>query len=336
MNWMTRASSLLLLLCACSERPDSLDESCASRQGSLVTFNNGVTNTLFLGETLYFDSDGTQRISRVALGGGAVETLVDSGATGEWGAGGGVLAWVSEPLHATPQSSTYIDQLHIRDASGQVHDFPPITDGSANQVQADAFGNVYWQPPDRVGVARWDHASGAQTLIAADVSGRLIVDQSQLYWLSATSILTTSSSGGEVRTLATVGDAAAGLYSDLAGSDAETLFVTQTTSGTDPLTPPPIRILAVPKSGGAPVVVAADVEPSFANLAGDRDYVYWVTVPRGTGDTISEMDLVRAPKSGGGSVEKLASSSDWIVAIGVDGCNLYWVSPRGLVSQPKP
>jgi hypothetical protein len=332
---MSRASTLLLLLTACSSRPLSLDERCVSRQGTLVTFNHGVTNAVFLGDTLYFDSDGTERISRVELGGGAVETLVDSGATGEWGAGGGVLAWVSEPVRATPQSSTYVDQLHIRDASGQVHDFPPSTDGSANQVQADAFGNVYWQPPDRMGVARWDHASGATTLIDAEVSGRLIVDRSNLYWLSGASILTVSSSGGVTRTLATV-DAAPGRLTDLAGSDAETLFVTQTTSGTDLLTQPPIRILAIPKSSGAPVVVAADVEPSFANFAGDRDYLYWVTVPPGTGDAILEMDLVRAPKAGGGIIEKLASSSDWIVAIGVDDCNLYVASEKGVVAHPKP
>jgi hypothetical protein len=325
------------LTLGCASRPDPVSGDCAARQGALVPFTNGVTNAAFVGETLYFDSNDDQRISRVSLAGGAIEALVDGGATGEWGAGGGVFAWETEPVHATPQSATYVDQFHIRDQAGVVHDFPPSSNGGVTEVQVDGAGNVYWRPPDNEGVARWDHSTQQETVLAN--AGLRLVDETQLYWVSAdqTSILSMATSGGDVRTLATL-DAPSGSTIGLVASDADTLYVTQL----PPIVGPslggfsPAQIKGIPKRGGAPFLVADNTAPFYSNVVADDTHLYWVTVPPGTGDYVSELDVVRTTKSGGGSVEQVASTKAWIAAIGVDACNVYAVTKDGLVAYAKP
>jgi hypothetical protein len=323
------ALPLVLAGSGCASRPDPGVAGCGARQGALVSFPSGVVNAAFIGDTLYFN-DTSSRIARVSLAGGAIETLVGSDATGEWTAGGNVFAWETEPVHATPQSPSYVDQLHIRDQAGVVHDFPPTSNGSSLQLHADVAGNVYWLSPDGAGVKRWDHVSQAVTDLA-DAQLRVVdevVDEERLYWVGADgkSIVSLATSGGAASTLATL-DVPTGGSLSILGGDVDTIYVALTWPSAGPLLGgmQPAEVEGIAKSGGAPFVVADGVELYYANVASDDMYLYLVTVPGG-GDYIGEFDLVRAPRRGGGAVEKLASSSADLIAIGADACNLYTVT----------
>ena len=56
----------ILFVVGCSSRPAVLPSSCAALDGTIVALPGGVTNAVFVGDTLYFDSRDTQRISRAA------------------------------------------------------------------------------------------------------------------------------------------------------------------------------------------------------------------------------------------------------------------------------
>jgi hypothetical protein len=322
--------------------PGPGSSTCTARSGTVAAFPDGAVNAAFVDGSLYFDTKNLGRIERVPLAGGAIDTMLDAGGGGEWGIGGGTFAWETEPVTATAQSSTYVDQLHIRDAAGTVHDLPSMTNGSATQVHVDAQGNVYWLAPSSpAGVVRWNHATGEQELVPTGaIQGAYVVAESSLYWIDADNrtIRAIPTSGGTPRALATPGS---GDLSLVAGDVGEpgVLYVRETppTGGGAPLGgPQAARVHAVSKSDGATSVVLDGVTP-MSNLAADDTHLYWVTVPPGTGDYIPGFDLVRRAK-GGGAVEKIASFKNLAGegTIGLDACNVYVVMGDGLVSYPKP
>jgi hypothetical protein len=327
-----RAWSVAILLAGCSSRPDPA-AGCIARSGQLVSFTGGTSNAAFVGAMLYFDSNDVQRIARVPVGGGAIETLVEADATGEWAAGGDVFAWETEPVHATPESPTYVDQLHIRDPAGVVHDLAPMTNGGVTLLHATSGGDVYWL--DAAGVERWDHATAEPALIAQASIG--LVDDTRLYWIDQTSIRSIAVTGGEVQTVATL-SLASGTTLSLGTLDADNLYLVETppADGTSLGGFYGRRIVSIPRSGGVPSLIADNVDSSFANLAVDDHHVYWATPPPGTGDYISEIDIQRADKRGGGPVEPIAKLKSFVAAIGVDACNVYAVTNAGLSAYPKP
>lgn len=329
----------ILILCsgvlACA-RPVAERGACDGAPGLRVTFPDGVTNASFVGDSLYFDNSGVGVISRVPLAGGAIEVLVDGGATGEWAAGGGTFAWDSEPVEATAQSSTYVDELHISDSSGATQDFPPTTNDAPQGMKTDALGNVYWLQSAADGMFRWDHASKKVTELAGARYGQL--DEAHVFWLASDgkTIEAMPTSGGEAATLATL-ELPSDTAASLGGQDADRLYAVETpTTGNRLGGFRASRIVAINKATGASWTVADGVDPSWANLASDGRDLYWATVPAGTGDYISEVDLVRAPIAGGGPVVLLERLSKQVVAIGVDDCSFYAVTRDGLSAYLKP
>ena len=166
MNHWVRCAAILLAT-GCSSRPIG-GGACSTQQGLIVSVPARATNAALVGGNVYFDSLAEDAsIYDVPIQGGAIETLVSGGATGEWAAGGGVFAWET-------------DRLHIRDAAGVVHDLPENQGGVVGMI-ADDSGNVYWKPvmSRDPGIVRWDHTTQMQSFLAG-VGYPSAVDDAQI------------------------------------------------------------------------------------------------------------------------------------------------------------
>jgi hypothetical protein len=329
------AMAVALCVLGCASRPLPNSGTCSIREGLVTSLPKGVINAVRVDEYLYFDTlDGSGQIDRVPLGGGSVETLVDKGDVGEWGAGGGVFAWMTEPVTATPESPTSMDVLHIRDESGETYDINFQPNKSGSQVHVDDSGNVFWVSPTDPGIERWDHATHQMTLLATGTISRgYFVDGSRLYWMNAdaTRLMSVSSTGGTPSVLAAF-DTSDGSMSRILGFDDERVYV-QVQAPMPPFSASLMTVKAVPKAGGGPAVVANGVPGVFIGLAAvDERNVYWVKDPGG--GYYASLDIERLSKTGGGTAERVATIDGAIAAIAVDACNLYTVTPNGLQAQP--
>jgi hypothetical protein len=193
-------------------------------------------------------------------------------------------------------------------------------------------------------LVRWDHSTEQQTLLGDGSIGDYLVDDTHLYWVGADqkSILSMAATGDEQpRTLATIDNPSGSSLLLLADDapDPNVFYLRQAVPGGSNLGPGgKTQIIAISKAAGTPSLV---IGPTilFSNIAADDTHFYWVTVPPGTGDFISEFDLVRTPKTGGGSVDTIAQFAREPAGEGtirVDACSVYVVMPDGLVAYPKP
>jgi hypothetical protein len=132
--------------------------------------------------------------------------------------------------------------------------------------------------------------------------GTIAVDDTTVYWATQTAIRQVAKGGGAATALFAAQD-----HPDWLNGDAATLYWTAKTANKD--------LLSGAKTGGQTTTVASGLG---GGLLIDGTFAYWIQAGTTSGNVI-----VRQPKAGGGTLETIASQSNFgeIVA---DDQYLYW------------
>ncbi len=142
------------------------------------------------------------------------------------------------------------------------------------------------------------------TVLAAgeNAPGTIVVDDTAVYWTTQTAVRQVAKAGGTATALFTAQD-----HPDWLNGDDTTLYWTAKTANKD--------LLSGAKTGGQTTTVASGLG---GGLLIDGTFAYWIQAGASSGNVI-----VREPKAGGGTLETIASQSNFgeIVA---DDQYLYW------------
>jgi hypothetical protein len=146
--------------------------------------------------------------------------------------------------------------------------------------------------------------ANAPTVLAEgeNAPGTIAVDETTVYWTTQTAVRQVAKGGGSPTAVFAAQD-----HPDWLNADATTLYWTVKTANKD--------LMSGAKTGGQTTMVASGLG---GGLLIDGDFAYWIQAGATSGNAI-----VRQPKGGGGTLETIASQSNFgdIVA---DDQYLYW------------
>jgi hypothetical protein len=323
--WMMAWPVFVLWTAGCNGTGVAGTASCRSESGTVVSFPSGVTNAVRVGDWLYFDTASLGSIARVPLAGGDIETLVESGADGEWAAGAETFAWVEEIVTATSDHPA-TDRLHIHGPGAEAEDITLAPGNYVVQLRADSAGNLTWLQSQDTGLRRRGLDGTRAVIPLQSVYGAYAVDDDHVYWLDGNARLNMAPiAGGGPIILASFDTTRGGV--GIIGVDGAEVYLEQVRFGPSQQ----MTVTAVSRLGAVRTVVTNAVPPYSTQITMDDDYVYWVEQQSGS---INAVTVDRARKSGG-AIEKVTTTPGVLAAITVDACNLYLINESTMAARSK-
>jgi hypothetical protein len=275
---------------------------CAPGEGVTALASSDTTNDILSltidADFVYWSTnnnqDDTGKVYRVSKGGGSVTELAQGTSPYAIAVANGRVYWAegqglsSFPVEGGPKTilaslglfseSVAVDKdnAYVGTAAGSLHRIP-VAGGSATVLvppvpQDCCFGVLSvaldaehaWMTRD-TSLIRVSKATGDLLTVAASENffGSMRVDGTTAYWSDSSipsTIFSTPRDGGAVTTLAVA------TSTSVIAIDADTLYWSDNQ---------PELISKIPKSGGAPIVVAKAAPAFFTNLAVDDSCVYW-------------------------------------------------------------
>jgi hypothetical protein len=178
-----------------------------------------------------------------------------------------------------------------------------LTSGLADQLAIDST-KLYSSNGTSLLAMPKDGSAPFETIAPSEIGARIIVDTDAIYWAMVSAIHRMAKTEGSTDQTLVVLDRPDNFLYEPLGLTATTLYYIDN------------QLYAIPKTGGAPVVVDphAGGQPG---LATDSNYAYWAQTNT----------LVRGTETG--TIEPLAFSPDGIEGIAVDASSVYWADGGG-------
>jgi hypothetical protein len=178
-----------------------------------------------------------------------------------------------------------------------------LASGLADQIAVDS-GNLYTSNGTSLLEMPKNGDTPFRSIATSEIGARIIVDSDAIYWAMVSAIHRMSKIQGSVdQTLVVLDRPDNFLYEPLAATTTMLFYVDN-------------ELFAIPKQGGAPVVVDPNAGGQ-PGLATDADYAYWAQ-----GNTVVRGDQT-------GMIDQLAYSQDGVGGIAIDTTSVYYSDEAG-------